>query len=345
MLLLGGAATAWVYQEGSEATAAKNPVQSDLAPYTVVVAGIDSLTDGAGGTDWRRYFRQELVGELGDGGPGWASFSERGAEEHGADFKYGGTFRPFHLNTPHGSSSLDGEGIAASDGGTFAWSGPEGWDKARIFYRAQPDGGTLTCGNGGVADTSGSGIGWIDVRGSIQCSASGNVTAFGALLLSDEPGLVVVNMARGGRKLADVAAQDSELRTQWFAALLPDVFLLNAGTNDWRDDTPATHEAGLRKVIQAAHRGAPEMQTYLVEHNAFGGTQDAAGSERHLANAAVKKGLARELGLSVIEVRDVLGAYSSARASGLIMDTVHPSDQGNQLLGRHFARQVRDDLQ
>ena len=336
-------AAAWQYSRNRGNGAADEAVSgpqagSDLAAYTIVVAGIDSLTDGVLGTDWRRYFRQATIPRLGDGGPGWASFSKRGVEDHGATFTYTG-FRPFHLGSAQGAMSLDGEGIVTTRGGSLSWSEPGSWRRARIYFLPGSESSALRCNDAQIGIDGTTGLAWADIPGPgrIECTAQGELVVFGALFLADRPGLVIVNMARSGRRLADVAAQDAGYRARWFAALGPDVFLVNAGSNDWREDTPAIHKADLRKLVGDAQSGAPAMKVFLVQPNAPGGDRTA---EEHFANAIAKQELADELGIGLIDVEEKLGPYGVARHQGLIMDSVHPSDRGNRILGPYFARKV-----
>ncbi|MCX7864746.1 MAG: SGNH/GDSL hydrolase family protein, partial [Novosphingobium sp.] len=189
-----------------------------------------------------------------------------------------------------------------------------------------------------------SGLAWTDIPGPgrIDCTAKGQVSVFGALFLAGSSGLVMVNMARSGRRLADVALQDGSWRTRWFAALQPDVFILNAGTNDWRNASSEAHKADLRRVMNDAVAGAPDMRLMLVQHNAAGGVGQP--NEQYFNDAAAKRELADELGIPLITVESVLGSYAVARSRGLLMDTVHPSDTGNRILGRFFARKVIEQI-
>ncbi|WP_454733044.1 MULTISPECIES: SGNH/GDSL hydrolase family protein [Cupriavidus] len=326
------------------------PGGADAQAHTLVLAGIDGLTAGAHGSTWRAYFLAATRGGLGDGGPGYLPFDDLAATRT-ADL------RRLHIHDPMGRLSLDGRGIATDAGtGTAAFSltPPSLWSSARLFYLRQPGGGAMQCrttnaGDAGQAvqtDAAANTLAWIDLAYQpaaggggvgVGCSQiTGKVTVFGALFSLGSLGIQLGNTGQRGRRLAAVAAQDSDMRRQWFAALKPAAYLLNGGLNDRYSRTAQQHESDLLAVIQDIVAASPATRILVVQS---GETRDWQVSAL-AAFAPRKQSVATQTGAGYVDLRALLGSFAQATASGYMADDEHPGDAGNRLIGPYLADQL-----
>ncbi|WP_141232398.1 SGNH/GDSL hydrolase family protein [Pseudomonas fragi] len=339
---------------GQEAGVAKYQGQN-AGVARLFLAGYDSLTDGAGGSDWHRYFRKIMRGQLGYGGPGLQLFDNTVAAQEGAAFGVSG-MSPIVENGQNYTYSLGGKGVyavAATGSAYLDWRPGSAWKSARVYYLKQPGGGTFNIGTSDqtvaamvsvdtVSDSFG--LGFIDVsigsgssgRGVAVRTVTGAVCLFGGLFINSDTGFLFGNIARGGRKLADVAAQDSLLRKQWFAALQPSYFLLNGGANDKSTRTGAQHNADLTKIITDVQEVSPTTSIVLIQHNHIYGEETTFLPEQALQKIAV----AKAKGVGYFDVRRLLGSYVTANMGGYMFDGTHPSDKANRAIAGYYAEQI-----
>ncbi|WP_454726675.1 MULTISPECIES: SGNH/GDSL hydrolase family protein [Cupriavidus] len=318
--------------------------------HTLVLAGIDGLTAGAHGSTWRTYFLEATRGGLGDGGPGYLPFDDPAATRT-ADL------HRLHIHDAMGRLSLDGRGIAVAAGtGTaaFALTPPGLWSSARLFYLGQPGGGSMQCQTtaagaaGQTVQTAAATntLAWIDLPYQpaaggggvgVGCSQiTGKVTVFGTLFSLGSAGIQLANVGRRGRHLAAVAAQDSDMRRQWFAALKPAAYLLNGGLNDRYARTAQQHESDLLAIVQDIVAASPATRILVVQANE---TRDWQVSGL-AAFAPRKQSVAAQTGAAYVDLRALLGAFAQATASGYMADDDHPGEAGNRLIGPYLADQL-----
>lgn len=325
------------------------------APATpgLILAGIDSLTDGAANSNWRKYFTPRLRATYGDGGPGWQGFTYGLAVDQGVGFyKSGGVNYVQLTDGIYGNYSLDGNGLyTAGATGTdyFGWTPAGKWTTARVYFLVQPGGGTFKIGEssypttaGQVMNTSGLSVslGWIDVAynghgsaGLLISQITGNVCIFGAnFSMAGGSGASLANIAAGGRTLESVAAQDSTMRRAWYAALTPSHVFLNAGMNDRITRTAAQHHADLDLVVTDILAASPATKVVIVQSSEPSDHATTNFDSYYTQKVVVAGAHALEL----IDLRQVLGGYATAAANGLMADGVHPNDAGDQLIAaRH----------
>lgn len=327
-----------------------NPGQARL-----FLAGYDSLTAGAGGSSWHRYFRKIMRGQLGYGGPGLQLFSGEVASSESAQFGVSG-LNAIAENGINYAYSIGGYGVyaTAADGSAYMnWSPSGAWDTVRVFYLKQPGGGTFRIGTNDQAneakilvDTANSvrALGYVDVpigKGTsgqtlAVRAGTGTICLFGGLFTLGTKGFMFGNIAKGGRKLADVAAQDSELRKQWFAALQPSHFMLNGGANDKDTRTAAQHNADLTTIISDVQSVSPNTAIVMVQHNHISGENTTYLP----AHALEKIAVAKAKGLGYFDIRRLLGRYVDANANGLMFDGTHPSDKANRSIASWYAQNL-----
>lgn len=320
------------------------------------LAGVDSLTDGAGGSDWHRYFKKIMRGHLGDGGPGLHFFNLAIATQEGVSYgasgmtviaENDGVCYPYSL-AGHGLYTLAGDGSPYVD-----WGPASNWTTARLFYLKQSGGGTFKVGTAdqalgdlttvNTAHGSNS-IGYIDVpigggtTGRILGirTITGKVCLFGALFTLNSTGFLWGNLAKGGRKLADVAAQDATIRREWLTLLQPSHYLLNGGANDKSTRTGAQHAADLTAIIDDYQTASANTAITIVQHNHIFGEETTFLPD----HAAQKITVAEAEGVGYIDLRKLLGSYTEATAAGLMADGTHPSDKANKMIAAYLAERL-----
>ncbi|WP_420991521.1 SGNH/GDSL hydrolase family protein [Cupriavidus sp. 30B13] len=330
--------------------ATPTPGGSDAQAHTLVLAGIDGLTEGSHGSTWRTYFLDATRGGLGDGGPGYIGFGDS-ATVRTADLQR------FRIRDAMGRLSLDGRGLAVAAGtgsAAFSLTPPSLWSSARLFYLRQPGGGSMQCqataadaaSQAVQTDAAANTLAWIDLAyqpaaggggTGVGCSQiTGKVTVFGTLFSLGSAGIQLSNLGRRGEWLASVAAQDSDMRRQWFAALKPAAYLLNGGLNDRDARTPQQHESDLLAIVQDIVAASPATRILIVQANE---TRDWYTSAL-AAFAPRKQSVATRTGAAYVDLRSLLGSFPLATASGYMADDYHPSDAGNRLIGPYLADQL-----
>lgn len=316
------------------------------------IGGIDSLTDGAGGTDYHRYFKKIMRGCLGDGGPGLQFFDAVTAKNEGSSFGTGGLSSISENDGIYYPYSLAGKGMysLAATSGFINWMPKGAWETARVFYLKQSGGGTFNVGTNDMqparyttVDTAGSTntLAYVDVVLGVGTAGRtlavregvGKLAIFGALFVNKPTGFLWGNIARGGRKLMDVAAQDSAVRRQWFNTLTPTHFLFNGGANDRTLRNGVQHMADLNAVIDDVQAASPTTSILLIQHNQIANSAGTYDAEHARAKIAVAK--AKSIGYR--DDKKFMGTYADAVALGLMFDGTHPSDKGNKIRAVNYA--------
>lgn len=328
-----------------------NYLGQDPGVSRLFLAGYDSLTAGAGGTSWNKYFRKIMRGQLGYGGPGLQLFSRDISSTEGASF--GTNMSSIVENGQFYTYSIGGYGLysLAADGSAYLnWKPKAAWTMARFFYLKQPGGGAFLVGTNDLVnegytpvDTASSEIelGYIDIpigKGSAGQTFStrggtGLICLFGAIFTNGTVGFLFGNIAKGGRKLSDVAAQDSNIRKQWLTLLKPSHFILNGGANDSGIRTGAQHNADLTAIITDIRAASPDTSITIVQHNHIEGESSTYLAE----HAAQKIAVSKSFGTNYMDIRKLLGTYAAANAQQLMLDGVHPSDKANRAISAYTA--------
>ena len=307
-----------------------------------ILGAIDSLTEGFNGSSYADSLASRLRAVYGDGGPGLQMFSNV-ASGNALSGKITYLAGP-SANPGLERCSLNGRGIDAvgADGrDSFTWKADRAWDTAKVYYLQQPGGGSLTIHGAGasspvVVNTDGAlALKSVTVRSDsgqgdptlILDRVQGHVTVFGADLQLDQGGATFSNVGVGGSSLTNWSKLDSSFRQAWFAALSPDVYVLNAGMNDRGVLTQAQYRALIVAVLNDFAAASPETSIILVGSNDVGSSgQDYLASFR-----AVLQSEAVARGLIYLNDMSLLGSYAQAAAAGLMSDTIHPNAAGNLL--------------
>lgn len=320
----------------------------------------DSLTEGAGGSSFLNYFIKSARANFGDGGPGYHCFDNGIAAFYGVGwFKTGGCVAIEIDDDLYGKYAPGGRGVyvASGSGSDYVnWGTASRWDNVDIVYLAQPGGGSFkyrlatTPGSLSVSVNTGTvnpdGTGGSVTAPTIKKATlshelttqqilvieeiAGDVAVFGGdfKLSSNPDGFRSGMLAKGGRSLQSVAAQDMNIRQQWIAILDPVAYQINAGMNDRITRTAAQHETDLTKILDANIAGKPAILNKIVMCN-----ESSDYDETYLKYySAVKIDVARDKNASFFDVRSVLGSYTDASENGLMLDGVHPNDKANALI-------------
>lgn len=373
--------TAVVNDEDSNFRAALNgPIDGSLSAYAVPLTEMrwqdnpvagggliltegDSLTEGAGGSNFRSTFEKSMRAAFGDGGPGLHSFDNGVASALGASFAKSGGMSYIAIGAaPYGSYFMRGlysSGATGSD--SFDWKPGSAWDLVRVLFLKQPSGGTFKVRlqsqtaasdvtvNTGTVNSDGSGgavsapaIGYFDVvnpgmanTGIRVSGVTGNVVVFaGDFKITSKPkGYRQGMLGQGGKTLQTFAGMDMTIRQQWLQALAPVAIITNLGMNDRATRSAAQHTADLTTLISANKAALPNAAQLIVMPN----EPSDANTTNFQAYRAVKKAVARTYGAAFFDDRSVLGDYTTADTNGLMADGVHPSAKGNARRAAGYA--------
>lgn len=318
------------------------------------VTGSDSLTYGAANSTVRTTLNAIGRANLGYGGPGYLSFDDDGAGAYdtansGADWYHAGGIETIAIaDGIYGKYSFDGRGqfCRGGDGaGNFGFTPRGAWKRARVYY-LKGIAGSFKWRFGGTPESvattitttaGGLDLGYFDVDGSTQGASgllfsamTGDVAIFGADFIWDEAGYRPANIARFGRLLQDVAAQDSTFRRKWWAELKPAGFPFNAGMNDRMTRTPQQHYEDLTAIMADVQAAAPDCAITIIQ------SLDPADAETTYFSAytAQKLRVAAERNVAFLDLRRTFGRYADAVQAGLMADGVHPNAIANALIGQ-----------
>ncbi|MDO6489760.1 MAG: SGNH/GDSL hydrolase family protein [Cellulophaga sp.] len=316
-----------------------------------IFLGIDSLTEGAGGSSYRDFFflNSDLprVGYL----PinyadikalGISSFVSKGMKWFSSDFTYG-TF-PKRL-------SVDGKGLFTNNGNNdkcILYISKLNYNrKIRLYYLKQPDGGTFKISvtrnkkdsKGYFINTESKslGIGYVEIFSQNSSSLNvyniyGKVALFGVYFKNESCQKDIVNsLAKGGVKMNDIANLDRDFRREWFRILKPTLYILNAGMNDRKTVKPRVFERNLKDYIADIGYGAPNCKIILVEPN----------ESKDYLNTFMPKYREIRCHISMINsqvfyysIPENIGDYSFFKNKNLMLDDQHPNKKGNIIVGK-----------
>lgn len=324
---------------------------------------LDSLSFGAGtapegGTSsLRKHFQRMARGAHGDGGPGWRPMSNDSAVFYGDSFsKSAGLTYIAVGDGVYGQYSLDGGGVyELAGGGTSAltYIPTSAWTTANLYYLKGPTMGTFQYRKHNQAtsyrvdvdcDDASVGLG-VEVitlaadaasTGIIIETITGNVAIFGFDFQLNETGYRPFNISLGGRTLQAVAAQDSAMRQEWYAAIDLKALFLNGGMNDRVTRTGAQHYADWEIIVDDIQTASPGTSLVMV--------QSLESSDYSTTNlddyTAQKVLLAAEKEIAYLDLRNTFGNYAEALAAGFMLDAVHHNDRANRIIAALYGQAV-----
>lgn len=321
-----------------------NLTDLDLSSQSLVIAGIDSLTNGAGGNAYYDFFQKRLKAVFGDGGVGYVSFDNGKAITEGDSFGVVGFSSIMGSSDASKQYSFDGHGLYGNNLSNayinYELSATRrNFSRCKLFYLKQPSGGSFYVSyltnagaliNTQLVETASEtfDLGVLEmpvmnksfVKGLGIRSANGKVAIFGAYLHNDK-GVAVCRIGKGGLTFQSLIDLNSTFQTKWKDALNPKLFLLNAGMNDGKA------EVDYKAIIETYVARFPNTKFLLISPNDTSASPEfIKGYERVLAKYA------KDNKHDYLSIRQLLGDYSVANSNGLMYDSVHPNEKGNRLI-------------
>jgi len=315
----------------------------------VCMFGIDSLTAGAGGENYREFFTPKWHGAFDSAEIGYVHFDNFTSADLGFSFNKSAGL-DYMLDAADFSVapikySLCGKGLYGTSmvDDYFTWNVNKHFDTVTFYYLQQPSGGTFKYGFVSDDDTlsipvdtngtlsiqkivvtrevyQGTGIKFIEING--------DVSFFGAWFKIGDNSASVCDISKGGMLLEKQLQLDSPSRQYWYSEILPSVLILNAGTNDRTTVLPADFETDLTNYITDVQTGSPNTKVVIVEPNQ---TEDYVSS--YADEYAVKRqDVATAKGCEIIDIPAIIGDYAYFVANNLMLDTIHPNRAGFELI-------------
>jgi hypothetical protein len=329
-----------------------------------VFAGVDSLTDGAGGNNGQgtdSYFNSvsnALISIFGDAGKGWTSFDNRVAAREGMSF-YRSNNLSYIKTLPKDEApaiySLDFGGLhsdtaAISDTGVTGWNGSvndRDWDTATVYFLQQPGGASISFyqnGSGSVdniINTDGAlSLQSVEIAKNIalnneikfRVTTAGKCTVFGVFWKRNvDSGVMCSRLAFGGYQAAYFAGLDDTFQAQWLSELLPTHYILNSGRNDVGNYTPVEFINNVQTYL-ANFPSSTKKLVMCPNESSTDETSDIREYRRNLRD------FAKSNGHGFIDNAVVLGRYDDAVANGWMLDETHPSATGNGIIALNFLK-------
>ena len=303
---------------------------------THIMAGIDSLSNGAGGSCWVDNFRHRLYNQFGCGGIGYVGLHNTQVVEFGT----WNTNLPSIVDTEYQQYSLDAKGVYRTNqtGGDHVWLYlDKNYTNVKIIYLKMPTGGTFECSwinepstkqsvntkgdvfDLGVIELTGNNSlrkGWISLD-----NFTDDVVIFG-LYCYNKQGVIVSKIGLGGDKFEKHANLNDTFREKWIDIITPDYYILNGGTNDNQTLTPQAYETLLNKYV--APFKTKNVNMIIVSPNRL----HVMGNMYEFEKIMQKVAIANKF--SFFQHYKLLGdSYEIANSLGYMLDGTHPSELGN----------------
>ena len=311
--------------------------------YIHIMAGMDSLTNGAGGSCWTNYFRDKAFAQLGCGGLGYIGLDNNTIVEFGS---WGTSAPSIYGNETYEKYSLDRKGVILPIGGSLNLNFTnKDYDNCKIIYLKHPNGGKFDCkyivagATVYTVDTHGDDydLGTFDLNGN-SAGANGkivinNVTdneviIFGVFCTSNKGGLIFTKLGKGGERFKLHANLDATFREKWLDILKPDYFLFNGGTNDEKEVQADEYKTLVEKYLAAFIK--KDVKVTCISPNNM-------DNLTYLPSyAPVLKEFAKNNKCSYVNHGNILGIYEDASARGLQLDGCHPNNFGNEILANFW---------
>jgi hypothetical protein len=317
---------------------------------SLILVGLDSLSNGAGNSKWLDYFAPRLRGELGDGGAGYLAFDNSSTEADVLSYGKSSNVQDISSLTPGiypALYSLDNKGASIANGvnSTMDITVKREFKYATIYYLKQPGGGTFDIGYLATysstkvsINTDGElGLGSIILpvkpngqSGGISVrNINGKVVIFGGLFVNDK-GVAISRVGKGGDKFAWHNSTDNTFRNAWVQALQPSLYIFNGGMNDRNSMTATEYEVALNNYLGSFKNNG--CQLILLRPNEPSDTNNnLTGFEEKLKSYAVTNKC------GYVSNKKLLGeTYVLANANGFMLDGVHPNADGNKKIANNL---------
>lgn len=335
-----------------------------------IFAGVDSLTDGAGGNSGRfgdsyiNFVENSLRKKYGDAGVGWVAFDNRSTSREGMSFNRSANLS--YIRTLPDKSiypsiySLDFGGLHSDsavigDYGLMGFAGDlsRDWDTCRIYYLQQPGGATIEVKQDGTSPVTVDTSGILSLQSiSIQAdkgassqvrfdvTSAGACTVFGCYFTNDvTSGVIISRVAYGGFQTAWFAGLDSNFQTQWLSELNPTHYFFNGGRNDISEPYTAQEFRDNADTYMSRFPSTTEKLIFSPHESStdINGVMDGYRS--------VMSKYAMDNRLGYIDNSKVLGSYENATSRGWMLDETHASATGNELIAANALKYMGANLE
>lgn len=271
------------------------------------------------------------------------------------------------------SSALDGRfglsGIASEPGSSESVTKlaaqanlpfSTGMDRLEIFYLRQPLGGDLLISLGGtpaqriptsspLLETGVFRLRLPKAQSLVSVSSAGNgpVRLFGAVVESEEAGVVYDTLGMNGAFFETVLTWNEKIFAEQVALRNPDLIVIMYGTNDvgMKNLTPGAFAQTVEQAIARLRQGAPSAACLVV------GPPDSRSTVRRVLPPerldwiiSAQATVARAQGCGFVDLRALMGGPGSFRqwqSQGLATsDGVHLTGKGYAVLGELLVQQM-----
>lgn len=318
----------------------------------ICLQGIDSLTDGAGGFNYRSSFDVKYRGafqedsELGFAHLDFATSVDLGisfGKSSGLDYM---TNEPDFTVSPV-KYSLSGKGLFGTSmvEDSFTYGANKHFDNITFYYLQQPGGGTFKYGFSNISPTE---YPTVDTDGALSIqkidvtrkksdnttfkvsSINGDCAFYAVWFKIGDSSVSTCNISKGGMLLEKIMDLDSASRQYWYGELQPSCVLFNAGTNDRLTVSPTNFKTYLGNYIDEVLSGSPETKFVIVEPN-----QSSDYNSTFAVDYTSKRyELSSEKDVDILDLTKKIGDYDYFNSNGLMLDGVHPNEDGFELISK-----------
>jgi lysophospholipase L1-like esterase len=220
-------------------------------------------------------------------------------------------------------------------------------DGIEVYYLKQPGGGTFTCYGQNTllatidtaSEVRSAGISVVHwsptvlpkyFRIKVSDPNLNGVAIGGVNFKTHTDGMRIHKIGNGGLTAAQAVAVDEDLWIDSLNALEPEVFCILLGTNDYgRDVVPSLFKADISELVRRVRLAAPNVEIMLMspgDNGLTGRTFELSEYRDALIELCIEKDL------KFIDLKEVLGVYTSANGLGLYQDEIHPNNEGGKLI-------------
>lgn len=320
---------------------------------TICVYGIDSLTNGANGKSFRRFFDKEYKDYHQNSELGFIHIDYETSQD--LDIGYWKSSGLKNMASENDYSidpvkySISGRGIYGFNllNEAFTYNiKNKPFSKVRIYYLQRPDGGSFRYRflntqkeNSALQSMKGElGIKYIELNKTSKADSiinvfdiNGNSAFYGVWYFNgnDRASTAsVVNIAKGGMTLNKILTLDSSFRQYWYSQFKPELVLFNAGTNDRLKINEETFKNLLNEYIDDLLIASPKTNFIIVEPNQTADYKISYADDYTI----VRKQIAKEKKINLLDIPKLIGNYDYFVEHNLMSDGVHPNEKGFKLI-------------
>lgn len=332
-------------------------ILSSCKPQTnpICMYGIDSLTNGAGGKSFRKFFDEEYKTFYASSEPGYIHIDYATSKDLNIGYRKSAGLKNMASEDDYSIDpvkySISGRGIYGFNltNESFTYNTKhKPFTKVRIYYLQRPDGGSfryrflnnqkeysILQSMKGVLAIKYIELDKLSKNDSIinVFEINGNAAFYGAWYLNgkDRKSVAsVINIAKGGMTLNKILTLDSSFRQYWYSQFKPKLVLFNAGTNDRLKINGKTFKNLLDSYIDDILIASPKTNFIIVEPNQTGDYKTSYAKDYTI----VREKITKERNLSLLDIPKLIGNYDFFIDNNLMLDGVHPNEEGFKLISK-----------